>query len=152
MKRVFRKPFIYWMLGIFFVYLTINIIVSQFYITVQYVPYYLDQLNWFELVGSFVLAVAIASLISVNSVFGFIKYQERKAFAKGSTAATCAGTVAGLSTGVCAACVSGVFPTVLGVLGVSFSWAALPLGGVEVQLATAAVLATSLYFLNRRKA
>ena len=151
MKRVFKRPYAYWMSGIFLAYLAINVIASEFYITVQYIPYYLGQLNWFELIGSIVLALTIASLISANSVLGFIKYKERQAALRGTTAATCAGTVAGLSTGVCAACVTGVFPTLLSAMGVSFSWATLPLGGMEVQLATIVILATSLYFLNRRE-
>lgn len=150
MKRVFKRPFVYWTLGVFLAYLIFNVMASEFYVTVQYIPYYLNQLNWFELIGSIVLTLAIASLISVNSVFGFIKYKERRALAKGSAAVTCAGTLAGFSTGVCAACVTGVFPTVLSVFGVSFSWAALPFGGMEVQLATVGILGLSLYFLKRR--
>lgn len=149
MKRIFKTPYVYWTIGIFVAYTALNVILSQFYVTVKYIPYYLETLNWTELGISAVLTFAIASLISVNSVYGYIRYLESKDV-KTCALGTSAGTLVGLSTGVCAACVAGAFPALLNVIGITFSWASLPLKGVEVQLATVAILGASLYLLNKR--
>ena len=145
MKRVFKKPYIYWVIGIFLVYSALNIIISQFYITVQYIPYYLKTINWSELILGAIFSLVIGVLISINMVYTYIRYKERKKY-KAEGALTCAATIGGLATGVCSACVAGLIPLIFSLLGVSSSWGALPFKGLEVQALVIAVLLISLYW------
>lgn len=146
MLQVFEKPNVYWTLGVFLGYLILNVIISEFYITLWYIPAYLDTLHWGELVLSAFLTLAIAALVAISSVYSYIRYQERKTL--GGATATCVSSVVGLSTGVCAACVGSVFPSLLGLFGVTLSFASLPFRGMEVQIATIVVLGGTLYFLK----
>lgn len=160
LTRVLTKPYIFWTLGIFAFYTTLNIIISQFYVTIRYIPYYLGTINWTELILSFVFSFSIAALIAINSVSAYIKYQERKnlgtadnANATGNVSKACAvtaaGTAGGLATGVCSACLTGLIPLAMSVIGISFSWAALPFKGLEVQAAVVVLLSLNLYFLTK---
>ncbi|MBI5398584.1 hypothetical protein HZB03_03915 [Candidatus Woesearchaeota archaeon] len=149
MKRIFKMPYVLWLVGIFLVYIILTSILSQFYVTIQYIPYYLHTINWTELALSILFTLTIAALIAVNSVYSYIKFQER-ASVKKATTLTCAAAIGGFSTGVCAACVTGAFPLVLGFFGVAFSWGMLPFKGMEIQVLIIAVLGTSLYLLQKK--
>ena len=144
MKRLLTKPYIYWVIGIFLVYTALNIMISQFYITIQYIPYYLNTINWGELILGAILSLSIGILISINMVYVYIRYRERKKY-RAEGALTCAATIGGLATGVCSACVAGLVPLIFSLLGLSFSWASLPFKGMEIQLIVIAVLMLSLY-------
>ena len=148
MNRVFKKPYVYWLVSIFFVYLVLLVLISQFYVTLQFLPYYLNTLNWVEFGASALFSLTIAGLVAVNGVYGYIRWQERRVVKEG--AIVCAGSVGGFVAGVCPACVTSVFPFIFGAFGVSFSWASLPLRGFEIQLITIAILVGSLYLLKRK--
>ena len=150
MKRIFRKPYVFWTIGIFFIYMAINVSVSQFYITIQYIPYYLNTIHWGELVLGAILSITIGILISVNMVYTYIRYKERKKYgAEG--ALTCAATIGGLATGVCSACVAGIVPLIFSLMGLSFSWLSLPFKGMEVQVLVIVILVLSLYWNSKSK-
>jgi len=55
--------------------------------------------------------------------------------------------------GVCPLCVTGLFPIIFGLFGLSFSLASLPFKGLEVQVVAIVLLLSSLYLLrkNNRK-
>lgn len=148
MKRALKKPYLYWTIGIFVAYMALNVIISQFYVTVQYIPYYLNTIKWTELLFGAFLSIIIGILVSVNSVFLYIKYKEKKSIKKDG-ALTCAAAVGGLATGVCSACIAGLVPFILGILGISFSWASLPLKGMEMQVFVIAILLFSLHSLRK---
>jgi len=149
-KRVFKRPYVYFFIIIFLSYLTLNVIFSQFYITIQYIPKYLETLRWEELVLSGILTIVIGFLVAVNSVLLYIKYKERKSIKK-QTALASLGTLGGFATGVCSACVSGLFPLLFSLFGVSFSFLSLPWKGMEIQLFVIVVLLLNLYFLKKKK-
>ena len=146
MKRVFEKPYVFWMLSVFFIYLALSVFLSGFYSTVQYIPYYLKQIKWIELSVSILFTLVIALLVAFNSVYILIKFKERRN-AK-SAGLSCAGTALGLTTGVCPACVTGIFPLLLGFFGITFSWSTLPFHGLEIQVLTILILLLSLYLLG----
>lgn len=148
MKRVFKKPYVYWFAAIFIAYLVLLVYISEFYVTIQYLPYYLNTINWVEFGASIFLSLGIASLVAVNGVYGYIRWKERRVAKEG--ALVCAGGMGGFAAGVCPACVTSVLPFFFGVFGVSFSWASLPLRGFEIQLITLAILVGSLYLLKRK--
>jgi len=149
MKRVFQKPYIYYFLLIFFLYLLINLLLSGFYKTVPLIIIYVKTVSWFKLSISLLLSLSIGFLVSLTSVLAFIKYKERKQCKEG-IALSGVGSVGGLVVGVCPLCVAGVFPLLLSLVGVSFSFASLPFQGMEIQILVLVVLAISLYILNKK--
>lgn len=149
MKRLLQKPYVYWVLGIFVVYLGLNVYISEFYITIKYLAVYANQIHWIKLGLGMLFTVVIAALVAVNSVYSYIRYREKQKIKK-SGALACVGTIGGLATGVCSSCVTSVFPLVLGLFGVTFSWASLPFEGLEIQALTITILGVSLYWLKRK--
>ncbi|MEK6947189.1 MAG: hypothetical protein AABX32_06295 [Nanoarchaeota archaeon] len=149
MKKLFRKPYLYWMLGIFFAYLSINIFLSQFYVTLIYIPYYVSTINWGQLLLGIFLSIAISALVSMNLVLLYIRHLERKSISKESTV-TFAASVGGLATGVCTVCASSFLPEILGFFGVSFSFFNLPFKGIELQLGVIALLLAGIYFSRKQ--
>ena len=148
-KIIFKKPYIYYFIIIFFVYLTLNIIFSQFYITIRYIPKYLETINWFELLTSLIFSLIIAFLVSLTVLTSYLKYKERKNIKKG-VALSAIGTTSGFAAGICTACVAGLFPFIFSLFGISFSWLSLPFKGLEFQLLVIIILLLSLYFLNKK--
>lgn len=149
MKKIFKKPYAYWTIGLFVVYLSLAVYFSEFYKTVQYIPYYTNTIKWPELITSIIFTITIGALVSINTVYAFTKFQERKNIYKQGTT-TCIAAVGGFATGVCPACVTGLFPLAMGTLGISFTWGLLPFKGLEVQAFIIAILGVSLYFLNKK--
>ena len=149
MRQLFKRPYLYWVIGIFIFYLTLNVLFSEFYVTIKYIPFYLGQIHWAELLLSVFFVLVIAALVAMNSVTAYLKYQERKNVKKG-TALSCLATVGGMATGVCPACVTGLFPLILSTFGVTFSWGMLPFKGLEVQVFVIGVLGVSFYLLHRK--
>ena len=148
-KEIFRKPYVYFVILIFGLYLLINILISGFYNTIPLIIVYAKTVNWLELGISILLTFTIGILVAINAVYVYAKYKERKKCA-GSATLGGIGTVGGLVTGVCPLCVTGLFPLLLGIFGVSFSFASLPLKGIEVQILVIVILIGSLWMLNKK--
>ena len=139
LKIVFKKPHIYQVIGIFLIYILLNIWLSGFYNTIKLIIIYASTINWFELIISIILTLTIGVLVSVNSVYAYIKYKERKKCLNEATMAV-AGGIGGLIVGVCPLCVTGLFPLIFSFFGIGFSFASLPLKGIEVQILVIIIL------------
>src|SRR3989338_5615765 len=150
LKIVFKKPYLYGVILIFLIYILLNIWLSGFYNTIKLIFIYASTINWIELFISVIFTILIGILVSVNSVYAYIKYKERKNCLKESIVAT-AGGIGGLIVGVCPLCVTGLFPLIFSFLGVGFSFASLPLKGIEVQILVIIILLISLFMLNKTK-
>ena len=148
MKSIFKKPYLFWLIAIFILYLSLNILLSGFYNTIPLILKYAATVNWFKLVISIILTLAIGVFVSLNSVLVYIKYKERKACKKESLL-TGAGIFGGIATGVCPLCIAGIFPLLLSLLGISFSFASLPFQGIEIQALVLILLIAS--FVNLKK-
>ncbi len=149
MKLAFRKPYLYATLIIFVIYLLFLTLFSGFYKTIPIIIAYAGTVHWFKLSLSIFLSLIIGLLVAVNAVNVYIKYQQRKQCKEAGTVAAI-GTLGGLVAGVCPLCVTGVFPIILGLLGISFSFANLPFQGIEIQVLTIIILAVSLWMLDRK--
>jgi len=147
-KKIFKSPYIYFLILIFLGYSISNIIISQFYITIQYIPKYLETIRWGELLLSGIFSLAIGILIAINSILIYIKFKERKKIKKQALLVSL-GTVGGFATGVCSACVAGLFPLIFGLFGVSFSFLSLPFKGMEIQLLVIGILIINTYILTK---
>jgi len=147
MKAIFKKPYIYWFFGIFIFYLILNVLVSGFYNTLPLIITYASTVNWLKLGLSLTLTFVIGFLVAINTVLVYIKYKERKKCKGVGTASV--GTVGGLIVGVCPLCVTGIFPLLLSLVGITFSFASLPFQGIEVQILIILILLFSLRTLRR---
>lgn len=151
MKELFKKPYVYWMGGIFLVYMLLNIWLSKFYEVLFQIPYFLDTLNWSELLLSFILSLTIGILIAINMIFFIREYKKQKLLTKKQGFFTSLGMLGGFSTGVCSACISGFFPLIFGLFGIGFSWAFLPFNGVEIQFLSIGFLGINLMMITKKK-
>ena len=149
MKRIFKSPYLYWLIGIFVFYLLLNVLLSGFYSTIKLIFIYASTIDWFRLGISLILTLAIGFLVALNVIYIYISYKERKKCKEGKFLAG-AGSIGGLVVGVCPLCVTGLIPLALGLFGIGFSFASLPFQGIEIQILVVIILLTSLYSLNKR--
>lgn len=149
MTQIFKKSYIYWIILIFILYIALNIIFSGFYNTIKLIIIYANTVDWLKLGISIILTLVIGFLVAVNSVTAYIKYKERKKCKEGVATAS-VGTVGGLIVGVCPLCVTGLFPLIFSFLGIGFSFASLPFGGIEIQVLVVIILSISLWMLKKR--
>lgn len=149
MFKVFKRPYLYAVIVIFLTYILIAVLLSGFYNTVPLIIVYAQTVNWVKLSISIILSLVIGLLVSVTAVSTYIKYKERKQCKEAGTVATI-GTIGGLVVGVCPLCVTGIFPLILGLLGISFSFASLPFQGIEIQTLVIIILGISLWMLHRK--
>jgi len=103
MKILLKKPYVYFVILIFLVYLSLDIILNGFYNTISLILVYAETVNWFKLGISLFLTLAIGYLIAFNSVLIYVKYKERKKCKKEFTLSS-VGAIGGLVAGVCPLC------------------------------------------------
>ncbi|HLC53924.1 MAG TPA: hypothetical protein VJK03_05260 [Candidatus Nanoarchaeia archaeon] len=144
-----RKPYIFWTLGIFIIYLILNLLLSGFYKNIPLIARYASTVNWAELGISIGLALIIGILVSATGVIAYERYRQRKHCLEGSVAAS-VGTIGGLAAGFCPICLTGLFPLLFGFFGASFSFASLPFKGIELQISAIIILLASLWFFHKR--
>ena len=149
MRRIFQRPYVYWTISIFLVYEVLNFFISGFNKTLELIIKYASTVNWFELIISLILSLGIGIFIAINAVYVYILYNERQRCGK-YVGATGVGVIGGLATGFCPLCVSGLLPLILGLFGVSFSFASLPFQGIEVQAIVLVILLVNFYYLKKR--
>ena len=149
MKRIFKRPYIYWFLGIFLLYLVLNIFISGFNDTIPLIIVYASTINWVKLGISLALTLVIGFLVAMNAIYAYVLYKERKKCKEGKILAG-TGSIGGLIAGVCPLCVTGLVPLILGFFGIGFSFASLPFEGIEIQVLVIAVLSFSLKILSRK--
>ena len=148
MKEIFNKPYIYYLFLVFFIYIFIDILISGFYDTIPLILIYANTVNWFTLGFSLLLTLSIGVLVALNSILLYLKFKERKKCKKEITINSIGG-IGGLVTGVCPLCITGIVPLILGFIGISFSLASLPFGGVEIQVLVVIILLINFISLNK---
>src|SRR3989344_642125 len=149
LKQFFRKSYIYWVFGILGLYLGLNIFLSGFYNTIPLIFRYASTVSWLKLGLSLIATITIGVLVSFNTIMVFISYKQRK-ICNGKGVASLS-AVGGLLVGVCPLCITGIFPLILGTLGISFSFASLPFQGLEIQAIIITMLLISLKIMTHKK-
>ena len=150
MKNLLKKPYVFWIITIFLIYTILNFYISGFNNTFKLIFKYASTVNWLELAISILFSITIGILISLNSVLLYIKYKERQK-CKNQTFLAGLGTIGGLATGFCPLCVTGLFPIILSLIGISFTFASLPFKGLEIQLLVIIILFISYKSLNKKE-
>ncbi len=148
MKSLLKKPYIFWIITIFLVYTILNFYISGFNNTFILILKYASTVNWTELIISIIFSITIGILVALNSVLVYIKYKERQK-CKNRTVLAGLGAIGGLATGFCPLCVTGLFPLILSMIGITFSFASLPFKGLEVQFVIIILLIISYNMLKR---
>lgn len=144
------KKYLFQLAGIFVLYIILVFFISGFYNTLPLIFKYAQTVNWAELGISITFSLIIGVLVSCNLVAVYAKYKERKQCRQEGILATI-GTAGGLAAGICPLCVTGLFPLILGLFGITFSFATLPFKGLEVQAISIVLLSLSLWMLTRRR-
>jgi len=150
MNRIFQKSNIYAAIFIFILYIIVAVFISGFYNTIPLVLRYASTVNWTELSLSILFSLIIGALVALNAVALYINYKERRKCKEAGVVAT-AGTIGGLAAGICPLCVTGLFPLILGLFGITFSFAILPFKGLEVQALSIILLSVSLRIMTRHR-
>ena len=143
----FRHPVLFFFL--FLAYLALVVVLSGFYSSVPLILVYASSVSWVKLSISLVLSLLIALLVAYNGVLVYAAYRLRRQ-CKDAKLTASLGAVGGVIVGVCPLCVTGLVPLLLGVFGLSFSFASLPFGGIEMQVLVVAVLCVSMYLLKKK--
>ena len=149
MKKILQKPYIYFVIIIFLVYTILNFYISGFNNTFILILKYASTVNWLELIISIIFSLTIGILVALNSVLVYVKYKERQK-CKNQTVLAGLGAIGGLATGFCPLCITGLFPLVLGLIGITFSFASLPFNGLEIQFGIIVLLIISYRSLGKK--
>ncbi len=149
MKLILQKPYIYIFIVLFIAYFGFVSYITDFWISLEIAMQYAATTNWFKLITSLILSLIIAALIGINGCYIYHGFKLRRGSKKSSVLAS-VGAVGGMAVGVCPICVGGILPLILGIFGITFSFAVLPLGGIEIQLAIIALLGFSYYNLTKK--
>lgn len=149
MKNLFKKPYVFWIITIFLSYTILNFYISGFNNTFVLILKYASTVNWLELIISIIFSLTIGILVALNSVLVYVKYKERQK-CKNQTVLAGLGAIGGLATGFCPLCITGLFPLILSMIGITFSFASLPFKGIEVQFGIIIILFISYKYLKNR--
>jgi len=145
-QAILERPYIFYFVIIFLLYIFINIIINQTYITFEtffstyrpsfYIPYIL-------------LNLTVAFLVALNINLIIIKFKEISSMS-GAEGFSVLGVIGGLIGGACPGCIAGLLPSVLGILGVAgFSLYNLPFHGLEIQVLSIVLLIIGALLLSR---
>ncbi len=146
-RGIIEKPYVFSFIGIFLIYIAVNLIVNQLYVNLNI---FTSFALWFRipfLLFNFLLIPALAAL-TIN--LSIIKFREMKLVkGKGESKFTFAGMFGGILGGACPSCFLGLFPAFLGLFGITASLSILPFYGLEIQAASVGLLVVAVILLTR---
>ena len=156
-KTVFKKPYIFWLVGIALLYVLLAVCFSKFYLTLWYLPLFFDTLNWKEFIISTSFTLIIGFLAAVNIVLAYLHYQENKkqknavciSHDRKATILVGIETVLGLFLGVCSACTPLLFPLLFSIFGVTITLSTLPLRGFELQIILILLFIFNIWYFQK---
>ena len=146
-KVIATRPWVYSFVGIFILYLIINVIVNQTYVTAPFILGYKLSI----VIPFLFFTILVALLVGVNVNLIIFKCKEIRALNK-EGGMTFLGLFGGLLGGACPSCFVGLFPAVAGLFGITASLSSLPLYGLEIQIGSALLLVIGTILLTRSNA
>jgi len=138
------KPYIYYFIAIFFIYIIINIFTNKLYIVAPVILSY----NLKIIIPFMILGLLIAILVPININLIILKFKQIKQLNKES-GLSFLGVFGGLLGGACPSCFVGVFPAFLGLFGITASLSSLPFFGIEILIGSAIFLIIAIIFLTK---
>jgi hypothetical protein len=156
LKKVFQKPYVFWLVGIALLYVSLAILFSKFYLTILYLPLFFDTINWKEFIISISFTLVIGFLAATNIVLAYLHYHENKkqknkvciSHDRKATALITVETILGLLLGVCSACTPLLFPFLFSIFGLTITLSTLPLRGFELQIILILLLLFNIWYFQ----
>lgn len=146
-RAVLKKPYVFYFIGIFLVYIALNLWVNQMYVNL---PILTSYATWFLVPFVVLNFLLVPFLVALTVNLFIIKFKEmRSVSGKGSGGFGFVGVFGGILGGACPGCFVGLFPAVLGLFGITATLAILPLYGLEIQAASVGLLGFSIILLTR---
>ena len=128
----------------FFAYLGLNFWVNEIYVTLPTLLYS----NLAIIIPYIIFTLIVAGLTALTLNLIIIKTKELKRIKKSSGFAAL-GFFGGLLGGACPSCFVGLFPGVMGLLGITASLSKLPFYGVEILAGSAVLLILSVFLMTK---
>ena len=144
-NAILSKPYSFYFIFVFFLYLFFNIWINKLYITYGVL---ID--NFYYGVSLVFLMILVAFLTALNVNLIIIKFEEYKEFNYKSGGFTSIAVFLGFMGGACPGCIVGLFPAFSGIfLGSGLSLNVLPLKGIELQILSVILLILSANILSK---
>lgn len=144
-EAIFKKPYSFYFVFIFFLYLFFNIWVNKLYVTYRIL---ID--NFYYGISLISLMILVAFLTALNANLIIIKFKEYKKFNYTTGGFTSIAVFLGFMGGACSGCIAGLFPVVTGIfLGTVLSLNVLPFKGIELQILSIILLILSANILSK---
>ena len=146
-RGITEKPYLFYFIGIFLVYIALNLGVNQIYVNL---PILTSYATWFLIPFVSLNFLLVPFLVALTVNLSVIKFKEmRSVSSKSSGGFGFVGVFGGILGGACPGCFVGLFPAALGLFGITASLSVLPLFGLEIQFLSAAFLITAIILLTR---
>ena len=143
-KAIFTRPYVFYFIIVFLVYMAINVFVNQLYVTAPVLLSY----NLKIIIPFIIFSFIVPALVAVNVNLSIMKFKDIRKVNKES-GLTFIGVFGGILGGACPSCFVGLFPAVLGIFGISASLSSLPFFGLEIQVGSTILLLIAIIFLTR---
>lgn len=143
-KAILKRPYIFSFIGIFIIYIVINLIVNQLYVNLEV---FTTFALWFRIPFLFFNFLLIPFLVALTINLSILRFKEA-GFGK-YTGAAGLGVFSGILGGACPGCFVGLFPAFVGLFGITATLSSLPLFGFEIQLLSAILLIVAITLLTR---
>ncbi len=135
-EALLSKPYSFYFLLFFFLYLALNIYINELHITYGVMIH-----NPIYGVPMVLLTVSIALFVALSINLMIMKFKELKKVNGGVGGITTLAIFLGIMGGACPGCIVGLFPVVMGMFGgAAFSLSVLPFYGLELQAASLVLL------------
>lgn len=144
-EAIFRKPYSFYFIFLFFLYLLFNIWINKLYITYRVL---IDNFYYGIFLIFFMILVAFLTALNINLII--IKFKEYKKFNYESGWFTSIAVFLGFMGGACPGCIVGLFPAFAGIFfGSGISLNILPFKGIELQILSVLLLVLSANLLSK---
>lgn len=144
-RAIYDRPYSGYFGLIFILFFAFNIFVNQS------LALYLSPGSlrlWFA-IAFFGMNFLISGLVALNINLIIIRYKEVGGVSVKGGGVSSLGVIGGILGGSCPACFAGVFPALMGALGVAVDFRAFPLHGLEMQIVAVALLVVSIRMFIR---
>ena len=145
-RGITKKPYVFYFVGIFLMYIAINLFANKLYVNLDILTSFA---TWFIIPFLLFNFLIIPLLVGLTVSLSVLRFKEvGSLFGKEGGAGTF-GVFGGLMGGACPGCFVGLFPAVLGLFGITATLSVLPLFGLEIQFLSAVFLVTAIILLTK---
>ena len=142
-----KRPYIFYFIIIFSVYVGLNILINESYDTLSILSSFRKNFIIPFLILNYLF---IPFLIGLNVNLSIMKFKEMSMMtSKGASGFGFMGIFGGILGGACPGCFAGLFPALLGLLGITATLSILPFNGLEISLGSMILLMVGAVLLSR---